>query len=117
MRAAAGLMRLTAQHPTDLKAVYAGEHDVQDDQVRALATGRLHSLPAVGSRHDPIPLPLQVVLQGLQEDGFVFYDQDGLQRNPSNESYPLFGEGAGFLQRGRADGDGEAAVQGAQPGP
>ncbi len=68
----------------DVEATHAGQHDVQQDQVRVLFDGEVDRRVAAAGRDDAVPLLLQVELQALRDVFFVFDDQDLLRHEPAS---------------------------------
>ncbi len=67
-----GDVRFPPQNPADFEAVEAGQHDVEEDEIRVEITGGLDGLAAVAHHLDAVPLVAQVVFEGR----FILDDQD-----------------------------------------
>ena len=60
----------------DLDARQLGQHQVEQDEVRALGAERVQRLAAVGRRDDPEPVRLERLDERLAQGGLVVHDED-----------------------------------------
>ena len=66
-----------ADGAADFKAVEAREHDIEDDEVRGAVEGGIEALLAVAGGADLVAEGGEVVLEGAEDGGVVFDDEDG----------------------------------------
>jgi hypothetical protein len=73
-----------ADLPADVQAVDAGQHEVEDDQIRGLGGQRGQRPRTVVGHVDAIALPLQIVLDDLADRRLVVDDQHPFPRHASS---------------------------------
>ena len=69
---------LLAEDATNLEAVQLGEHEVQQDQVRARAAGLGHAVGAVLGDGHRVSLFLEVEAERISNGGVILDDKDAL---------------------------------------
>ena len=69
-------VRELADPPADLQAVDAGQHQVEDDQVRARVAGQREGGRAVAGRQDVVAVAFEVALDELDQVLLVVDDED-----------------------------------------
>jgi hypothetical protein len=75
-------IRLGPDRPADLDARQLGQHQVEQDKVRAFGPKPGDRGGAVGRRHDSVPLALQRLRERLAQRRLVLDDQDGACHRP-----------------------------------
>ncbi len=71
-----------AQPPAKLDAGKAGQHPIEDDQVRRILADRHLRLVAAPREHDAKPFRFEVILQKEGQRLFIFNDQNfGIHRS------------------------------------
>ena len=71
-----GCARLFADAAADFHAPKLRQHQVQDDEVRPRLRVRLERRLAVARREHGVAFTLEVALNHLDNDGFIFHDKD-----------------------------------------
>src|SRR6266508_2341636 len=90
------------QLAADVQAAHAGQHDVQEDQMRVLLDGEVDRRVASAGFEDAVSLLLEVDLESLGDVLFVFDDQDLLHRQLTSMTSTLaLGSLAGKTRRNR----------------
>ena len=73
---------LLAQDAADRESVQPWQHDVEDDQIGAVAPRPIQRRHAIAGVQHRVPLALEVVAQRLGERRIVFYQQDRRHGTP-----------------------------------
>jgi hypothetical protein len=72
------LLRVGFQAGEDLKPIHAGHHDIEQHQVGLAGLDSLQGGQAVAGRERAVTLILEFLLQIIDIERFIIYDQDGL---------------------------------------
>ena len=96
-------MHLLAQYATDLKAVEAGHHQIEDDKVGPSLTGHGKSCLAVGGGDHRVTLALEVVLERGYKRGFVVGDKDCLHSFDASRLVNIISGGGAIPSKRGAD--------------
>ena len=67
--------RIALEHPADLQTIHAGQHEVEDENVRQLRASGTEGVLSGSHREDFVAFFGQVVLDELEDVLFVVYDQ------------------------------------------